>query len=102
MTLKIVGKTPDKANRTKTIWRHYASIWRQEKLSRALRMVSLLRFVHFRKPSKGLSIFPTTGPSRAPVQIAGARSCLGFDRIEKGSPPSWPKGSLPVARKGGF
>jgi hypothetical protein len=116
--LKIVGKTPDNCGSYKELLALFRENVAQKKLPKALRIAPFLGFLQSKIPKIAEEI-PDYEPIRAGVidriqkETRATRKALHFIRRdlamlaclcvapEKGSPRSWPKGALAVARKGG-
>jgi hypothetical protein len=118
--LKIIGKTPGNCGSYEELLASLRENVAQKRLPKALRIASFLSFLDSKIPKKPEDI-PDYGPVRAWVidriekETRATRKALNFIRRdlamlaclcvapEKGSPRSWPKGALVIARKdGGF
>jgi hypothetical protein len=118
MALKIVGKTAENCGSYEELLASLRENLPQKKLLKGLRIAPFLRFLDSKIPKKPEDI-PDYGPIRAWVidqiekETKATRKALHFVRRdlamlaclcvapEKGSPRSWPKGALAIARKGG-
>ena len=117
-TLKIVGRTPENCGSYEELLALLRENLAQKRLPKALRIAPFLSFLDSKIPKEPQDI-PDYGPIRAWVidriekGTKATRKALHFIRRdlamlaclcvapEKGSPRSWPKGALAVARKGG-
>jgi len=117
-TLKIVGRTPENCGSYEELLALLRENLAQKRLPKALRIAPFLSFLDSKIPKKPEDI-PDYGSIRAWVidriekGTKATRKALHFIRRdlamlaclcvapEKGSPRSWPKGALAVARKGG-
>ena len=113
---KIIGKTPENCGSYQELLASLRENLAQKKLPKALRIGPLLSFLDSKIPKKPEDI-PDYGPIRAWVidqiekETRETRKALHFIRRdlamlaclcvapEKGSPRSWPKGALAMARK---
>ena len=116
--LKILGKTPDNCGSYEELLAVLRKNLAQKKFPKALRLAPLLSFLDSKIPKKPENT-PDYGPIRGWVieriekKTKATRKALPFIRRdlamlaclcvapEKGSPRSWPKGALAVARKAG-
>jgi len=116
--LKIIGKTPDNCGSCEELRALLRENLGQKKFQKGLRLAPFLRFLDSKIPKKPQDI-PDYGPIRAWVidqiekETRETRKALHFIRRdlamlaclceapEQGSPRSWPKGALAIARKGG-
>ena len=116
--LKIVGKTPENCRSYEELLALLRENLAQKRLPKGLRIAPFLSFLDSKIPKQPEDI-PDYGPIRAWVidriekGTKATREALHFIRRdlamlaclcvapEKGSPRSWPKGALAVARKGG-